>query len=65
MSAFEKHGVWAANGDKGVWVDISEVDGGISLEVPYASHATLTAPQAHYIARKLHRLARRLEGDRA
>lgn len=59
--AFEMHGVWASKEtEKGVWVKASEVRGGVMVSVAF-SDALLTARQARYLARKLHRLATRIE----
>jgi hypothetical protein len=61
--AYEMHGVWAAKGSN-AWVRICETNGGIQLITPAGTDPTMTARQARYLARKLHRLAKRLE-DRA
>lgn len=58
--AYEMHGVWANHGN-GAWVRVAEVSGGIQLITPTATDPMLTARQARYLARKLHRLATRIE----
>lgn len=58
--AFEMHAVWADGDAKKEWVSVREAGDGISISANYGN-PTLRPAQARYLARKLYRLARRVD----
>jgi hypothetical protein len=66
---FERHGVWASGSkDDGQWVEVAHVrpsggDPGVMISHTSIKNPVMTVEQARYLASKLNRLARRIEGS--
>jgi hypothetical protein len=61
----EMHGVWANGSTKysGQWISVhQEGEDGIAIKYPLTTVPVMTPQQARYLASKLNRLARLIEG---